>query len=371
MKILHIIWDLDNGGAQAYLSNLLKFHNKKDKVKSDVIVLTTPGVISDSVEKYSKQTLYLRMAHGFDLKTAIRLFLKIKNIKPTLIHVHTNTILVLVICIISNLPIVYTEHGKAVSGRNRRIKIMGDLIYKLFFRWVTYYIAVSETMKESMVNINPLVKSKVLTIPNGIDIDNLLSEKLSAVGMAEEGKKVGAYKIGVVGRLVEVKGLDLFLNIAAEIYRKNRDVSFYIVGDGELKENLVTLSCKLGIFDSVHFLGYRSDVMAIIKEFDVYLMTSHFESFGLTVVEAMGASVPVVAVKSMGSFKEIIDHDVNGYILNNRDPGLVSDEIIKLLKNKKLREDMGASAYEKVKSKYTMLNNSESILKCYEIIANN
>jgi glycosyltransferase involved in cell wall biosynthesis len=369
MKVLHLIWDLGQGGAQAYLSNLLRFHEKEEGLESELIVLTGPGVLSKSLERKVHHLLYFGMKHGFDVAAAVRLYFRIRSVRPDVIHLHTNTILVFIVCAVSRTPVIYTEHGVGLLRDCKYNILVGLFIYKVFYRWITCFIAVSETMRAKMIAKKPSIGSRITTIPNGIDIEQLLSSKSGIDGIFQPGKKRCTYKICAVGRLTAIKGIDLFIEIAAEIHRRQTDVCFFVIGDGELKSRLEAQAASLGVAEFVHFLGFRDDVLALMREFDLYLMTSHFESFGLTVIEAMGSGIPVVAAKAEAPFEEIIQHGVDGILAGNRDPRLIADIIIQLLQNEKLRTAMGSAAQKKVALKYTMKNNAQAVYACYKSVS--
>ena len=99
---------------------------------------------------------------------------------------------------------------------------------------------------------------------------------------------------------------------------------------------------------SVRLLGFRDDVPAVLSAADIFVMPSRREGFGLSAAEAMAASLPVVAADVV-SLNEIIRHGKTGFVVPSEDPHALADAIERLAKNPKLREQMGLTAFSRVR----------------------
>lgn len=363
MKVLHVIWDVNQGGAQTYLTNLVRFSKGKDIV-IDVAVLTQPGIYSDCISEQVNKIYYYDFKHGFDIFMATQLYLSIKKIDPDVIHDHTNTIIAIISMLLTRIPLVHTEHGAGVMNNYPRSKIIEYILYKILGKFIKYFIAVSVLMKNKMVNVNKKITNNVIVIPNGVDYE-LINTVVLNKDVPSELLNNQFYKIGIVGRLTHVKGIDLFLSAAKKILERKPNVFFFVIGDGELRTELYQLANNLGLNNNVFFLGYRPDAIALMRYFDLYLMTSHFESFGLTIVEAMGVGVPVVAANMEGPLTEIIDHTIDGLLVGNREPDDLAHAVIGLLEDEPLRRKMGAHARRKVQTSFSMQSNANAVLDCY------
>jgi len=118
-----------------------------------------------------------------------------------------------------------------------------------------------------------------------------------------------------------------------------QNVHLLIVGDGSLKTKLHEFSISLGLNNRVHFLGYRNDVPELLAAADVFVMSSHWEGFGLAVVEAMAAGVPVIASDVPG-LSEVIEHGKSGLLFPARDEAKLAENIRLLLKDKHRRQQL-------------------------------
>ena len=101
--------------------------------------------------------------------------------------------------------------------------------------------------------------------------------------------------MGIVARLHPVKGHRFFLEAAREVLQQRPDVRFLVVGDGPLRPSLEELAAQLGIAGQVTFTGFVEDVPSIMSELQLLVISSLWEGFGLTAVEAMALGVPVVS----------------------------------------------------------------------------
>ncbi len=163
--------------------------------------------------------------------------------------------------------------------------------------------------------------------------------------------KGNAFVFAVVGRLQPVKNYKLFLKAAKRIVDETqRDVRFWVVGNGEEYENLVNLSKELGIEEKVKFWGYKSDVDVIMSRVDVFMQTSFTEGSPNTVAEAMRISKPIITTNST-DFSEMIDEGVNGYLVESDNCDALVDAMKKTLsktdKELKLMGERSKELFEK------------------------
>lgn len=148
--------------------------------------------------------------------------------------------------------------------------------------------------------------------------------------------------VGIVGRLQEWKGQDVFLRAMAQLARTHADTEFVVVGgavlgwEGDYPERLQTLAAELGIRDQVHFVGHQDDVYPWFDALDIVVHASYDEPFGLVLIEAMALGKPLVAAAAGGPL-EIIEDGVSGCLVPPGDHEAMADAISKLLQDEHLR----------------------------------
>ncbi len=180
---------------------------------------------------------------------------------------------------------------------------------------------------------------KVINISNCID---KVPTKLS---------KLESKNLIAVGRLSKEKGFDDMLKLFKKVSIKYLDWKLNIIGDGMEKNNLLDLSKELKLGDKVVFHGYQNKdyINNMLSDSSIYLMTSHTECLPLVLIEAMSYGIPCLSYTSAQGANEIIDDNVNGYLIENRNEDEMIEKISILIENEKQRKKLGKKA--KVKSK--------------------
>ena len=205
----------------------------------------------------------------------------------------------------------------------------------------THYVAVSEATKQYGVDRHIMRPEKVSVIFNAIEQRS--DSARPAVDMRRElGLRPDSQVVGTSGRYEQQKGLEFLLHAAALVVRDHPEVEFLIVGDGPLRGELSQLARSLGIADSVHFTGWREDVPDVLGVMDVFCLASLWETFGLVLVEAMQAALPIVATR-VDAIPEVVIEGETGLLVPPRDPERLAGRIIELLDNPQLARELGAA----------------------------
>ncbi len=362
MRILHVIWHLGQGGAQTYLLNLLMEMQKLPNITCAVAVLSNRGPLSRDLDKLNLPVTYLGMRSGWDLLGSRCLYKYFRGKAPDIIHSHSNNLLFNAFLQSRNLSIVYTDHGGGLLAGRKRDK----LIYRIFETPIRRFIAISEEMRRVMVAANPRIAGRIIVVHNGVKLESIDSmTPHDGAGIPDEMLQAN-FRVGIIGRLAHQKGIDIFLQTASEIARSRADVVFPIVGDGPLRKELEKRAATLGLAGRTFFLGYRTDAIRLLKLFDVFLFTSNYEPFGLVLLEAMAARVPVVGLHLRGAVPEIVQDSVNGFVVNNADATALASCVLRLLTDAKLREGIVRQARRHVEKQFTIERNAKKVVEVYQ-----
>ena len=161
-------------------------------------------------------------------------------------------------------------------------------------------------------------------------------------------------KLISVGRLSSEKGYIDLLKIYSIISKKHKDWTLDIIGDGQEREHLEKFIRKNKLEDKVVLHGFQNKnyIDKMLNKSSIYVMTSHTESFGIVLIEAMSHGVPCIAFSSAEGAKEIITSGKNGYLIKNRNFNAMIKKIEDLMKKEDIRKKMGKEARSSVK-KYT------------------
>lgn len=209
-------------------------------------------------------------------------------------------------------------------------------------KMLDYLVLVSSDLQKFYNN--ELRKSKCICvyIPNSID------------KIPNEVASLDKKRFVSVGRLSPEKGFLDLLKIYSKILEIHPDWTLDIIGDGVERPNLENYIEKHNLKDKVTLHGFQGKdyIDKVLHESSIYLMTSHTESFGIVLIEAMSHGVPCVAFDSAEGAREIIQSGNNGYLVKNRNFDAYVLKVKSLIEKKEERKRIGKLARESVK-KYT------------------
>lgn len=216
-------------------------------------------------------------------------------------------------------------------GQHYWDNIVELVLLKFVNRFVTMFLANSYSTKKWVSKFEGIPEERIQVIYNGIEMDSFKvnSEETRKRWRELLGISDGAYVIGIIANLRPVKGIDVFLRAAQLVKSELPQARFIIVGEGPEKNKLIQLSAKLGLSDSVSFLGTRKDVIRILKALDVGVLSSYSESFSNSIIEYLAAGLPVVCT-DVGGCREIIEDRANGFIVPVADHKAMANQIVKI-----------------------------------------
>ncbi len=199
------------------------------------------------------------------------------------------------------------------------------------------------------------------------DTDELFAEK------DRVAKEAGAVTILWEGRMIRLKRADLLIKAAARLAAKGYDMRVKLIGDGEEKEKLIALSKKLGLEGKVSFEGFLSpdEARQRMARAQVYVMTSNFyEGWGSVIYEALNAGCAVVASHACGATPWLVKDDDTGLVFRSGSVDSLAGKLERLIKDEKLRRDLGMRAYEQMTSSWNPEVAAGRVIKLYEALDN-
>lgn len=385
IKILRIISRLNIGGPAIH--TILLSHELDKMGYQTILVKGSEGVKEGNMmalaqEKGVKPVLIPDLGREIDLKKDMKALYKIykliKSERPDIVHTHTAKAGAVgrIEAWLAGVPtIVHTFHGHVFEGYFGRLKTwIFIIIERILARLTDSIITLSEGLKKELVNIKIAPSSKISIIPLGLELDRFISPDVrknrfkTSLGIAPD-----TLLVGIVGRLVPIKGHRVFLEAVRKIMKLRLDISdlqpvkFIVIGDGELRSELEEYTDGLDIREHVIFTGFRADLPDIYADTDIIVLSSYNEGTPVSLIEAMTAGVPIVATK-VGGVSDLIHDGVTGLLVPAGDADALAAGVIRLLDDPALRKQMGENAKKAVYPKYDVSNLVKNMDELYNML---
>jgi glycosyltransferase involved in cell wall biosynthesis len=333
IRVLHVIDHLGYGGAPFVVKNMAE-RLDAEHIETFVCALRTnpeplpikTKVISLKYHKYNP----------FAFLTIAKLC---KQHDINIIHAHLQKSIIcsLLASFFCNAKIIIHEHGPIFRQGTGCIY---RLLFKLLAGKASVAIANSMASMEALKQTAQLDEQAIHVVTNFVDFarfDHTLYDRRKArdtLGIAENTKV-----IGYVGRLDICKGVDLLIKAAAMLYKKDPQYHFVIVGHGAQRKNLEQLINQLELKENVTFTGLHKNPAEVISAFDIAVVPSRREAFGIAAIEFMRMKVPVIA-SPVGGLLEVIKHNKTGIFLDDLSADSIAHAIHSLMQDNSLREQL-------------------------------
>lgn len=323
IKIIHIIPTLGGGGAERLLVDLASNINK-EKYEIKIISLKTSNYWEKELMQKQIVCAALAQKKGVSLITWWRLVRLLKMKQPDIVHTHlfgADFYGILAAKIAGCKTIISTEHNINYSeGLTKR------LVKRYVYKYANQIIAVSGAVRDYLVK-ERIDQAKIKVVHNGINTHKFLARR----NYFQKEKLL----IGTVGKLEEQKGIEDLISAMSLI--KNNNINCQIAGEGPLRESLQALITKLKLEDKVRLIGWQSEINKFFSKLDIFVLPSRWEGFGLVVLEAGLAGLPVIA-SGVDGLKEIIENNKNGVLVEPGNAEVLATAIRRLANDIKRQE---------------------------------
>lgn len=376
IEILHIITRMEEGGAPRVLLDLLRglpgdrFSQTLATGKAPEGADLLPEARRLPVEIREIKGLCRRVAPLRDLTALLRLINLINSKRFDIIHTHTSKagfLGRLAARIAGARRVIYSPHGDIFSGYFPGYQTE---IYRLAERaaaaWCDTIVTLSDAGAREYLSRAIGDRRQFVTIPNGVDAGALASAADRRGVRREFGIERDAFVIACVGRLVRVKGIDVLVAAAPRIAAQDGgpDVRFLVVGDGPERTALASAAARLGVGDRFSFTGFRADVGRLLSAADLLAMPSRNEGLGMSILEAMALSLPVVA-SHVGGIPEVVTDGATGILVTPEDPDALAHACVDLVRDPERARKMGIAGRRLVSERFSVERFVEKTARLY------
>lgn len=358
--IAHVLFRLDTGGMENMLVKLI--NHTCHRYRHVVVCLQGYGDFRSRIESSDVQCLALDKKAGKDWRCYLRLWRTLRSLKPDILHTYNLGALdaAPVARLAGVRSVIHAERGRDAAdphGENRK--------YRILRRWllpfIDRYLAVSQDLRDWLIETVRIPPSRVTCIPNGIDVSAF------ATAGGQRGKKErpllgsfappGTVLVGTVGRLDAVKDhaglITAFRDLCQALPEERERLRLVLVGEGSQRAALESQIARTGLSAQVRLLGNRSDIAALLAEFDVFALSSIAEGMPGVVLEAMAAGLPVVAT-DVGGVGEVVAAGETGTLVPASDPKALAKALEGYVLQEPLRTRHGGAGWERAVDRFSL-----------------
>ncbi|MDN4504260.1 TIGR03088 family PEP-CTERM/XrtA system glycosyltransferase [Alteromonadaceae bacterium BrNp21-10] len=345
ISIAHLIYRLDVGGLERVMINCIN-HLPSNGYQHIIISLTTA---SDFAKQLTGDIdiIALDKRPGADLSLHKRLYNVLRGRNVDILHTYN-------LATVEYHPVarlagikghIHAEHGRDIydpEGKNWK----HNLLRKIVSPFIDYFVPVSQDLESWLIEKVGISARNVKLIYNGINLDKFKC--------SDNAKNNAITRFATIARLSPIKDQQMLLRgfAAFLLLEPNANAELCVIGDGELKAQLMALSKQLNLGQKVQFLGERNDIPELLQTFDVFVLTSLAEGIPMTILEAMASGVPIISTR-VGGIPEIIEHDVQGLLIEKSDIQGLGEAMRYYCSNSDVRHRHGLDAVKKVEKLFS------------------
>lgn len=361
VRVLHVVDKLSASGSTVHgLTRLLSWWIPRfdpERALASVVSLRGPDPGQELLEKAGVEFRYAG-SFKYDPRTLPNLVQTVRDQKIDILHLHGygGWTLGRICGWITGLPCIV--HGHICDTAIPAYQRLADRALR---SRTAAAIAISRPVADFLVGKRSIRARDVQIVYSGVPLE-LFRTPPSGRWHRALSIPDGHQLVATVGRLHPAKGLAYFLRAARQVLDAVEDVTFLIVGDGELLGELQRQARKLSLQDHVIFTGHIDDVPSLLAEVDVFAISSVTEGGPVTLFEAMAAGRAIVAT-SVGAVPEVLEDSAAGLVIPPGDADALAVKCILLLENRALVEGFGNRAREEARRYET----SEAV-KAFELL---
>lgn len=375
IRICHLANADVYGGVEEQLKILL--NTKKSKLNSQFeyhVILFNRGLLARELSMPGVMVHIVQELRWNFLQQLLQIYRLLKGNRIQVVHTHKykEAILGGLAAKLAGIPVVVkTVHGltEFPSGLAKyRVGLIQKIDLLLSRHLCNQVIAVSREIENKL---SGYYNGKLTFITNAVEPD------VADIQLAEDAglEKLALLKqqymlIGSIGRLVYVKGYDIFIEAAHLIIKSYPNVRFILVGEGPELRKLVDLVDGFGMKDYFIFTGFTRNRLAYLAKFDLFLLSSRHEGVPVVLLEAMALKIPIVATR-VGGIPFVLDHLNNGFLVEPDAPESLANGCLTLLRNRNMVLSLAENAWTTFSNNFSADHFRSSIHNLYQELLSN
>jgi len=357
IQILHVIETLDVGGAENILVEIV--NNLDSKYDVTICCVKNSGNMASNVLRKGTRILELNKSEGNDYSIPWKMAKFIRSNDVRLVHSHNWGVFcesALAARVGGAKTFIHTVHGDFHSNGNGYVDIwkrkLRHFVERCFAGWGATVVAVSEDVKKVIHSKTGIPLEKISVIRNGIRLKTVDEENKRKI-IQDYCITENDFVIITVGRLVPVKNIPCLIEAIGLIHLDINNIKVLIVGDGPERSNIGNMIKSYKLDNRIYLVGEKIDIPEYLSVADLYVLPSKHEGISISLLEAMGAGLPIIAT-SVGGNIEVLEKDISGMLIPSDDPKVLAMIIMELYNDEEKRIRLGAAAQEKRKREFDL-----------------
>jgi len=332
-KVCNILYSGLGGQGNVFMSYIAGWKNSKLELQQYAIFYGVEELVTDYAQhcKNSEITFsYISKRRGLDLRSAYRVYKKLKQYNPDIVQLHAILLIfpVWFYCRTHNKKLIVIEHqANLLKGKLEWVWTRVSLKRSNYLIYLT-----EEYLDEIKVKFGKrFPEKKVRIIANGIDLGGYV-EEIKGINRA-------SFTIGMVSRLVRIKDQFTLIDAMELISKKYTGAKLIIIGDGEIRNELIQYVNKKGLAEKVKFMGIISDeqVKEVLKIMDIYMHATFGETLSTAIIQAMAAAKPIIASDVKG-VNNMLQQNYSAVLVPVRSPVKILEAVVKIVENREFAE---------------------------------
>jgi len=336
IRVAQVIGKWLGGGVESVVMNYYR-HIDRSKIQFDFICDDdSTNIPYDEIEKLGGRVILVPpyqkvFKYQKELK---RIF---KENKYKIVHSHINTLSVfsLYAAKCAKVPVRIAHSHSTTNKKEWKKNLLKQVLRPFSKVYATNYMCCSELAGRWLFGNKEYDKGNVYLLNNAIDLDKFkYDEKIRKQKRKELNINDSTLVIGHIGRFVTVKNHSFLIDVFNDLHKQNNNSILLLAGQGSLMDEMKKKSSKLGLKDSVIFLGQRTDVNELYQAMDVFVLPSLYEGLGMVLIEAQCAGLPCIASTEVPEIVKISNNIIFEKLSENAFQW--SKDILELANNKRI-----------------------------------
>jgi len=349
-KILHIIQSLDSGGCENMMLRRLPLLNEFDQ---EIVTLRKEGELADSFREKGIKVINIGQKNFLDIGSFVRIFREVKRINPDVIVTylfHADVVGRIFLQFVAHKPIV----SFLVTTHNFPKYWPARLFERLSKYFAKQYFANSEEVKKVYVNNFGVADNKIKIVHNGVNIyDYKISDERKGQVRQSLGINANDFIICCVANLNVNKGHKYLLEAFEKVSNAHDNLTLILIGEGPERHSMENQVTNYKSKNKIKLLGRRRDVNELLAISSVFAFPSFFEGMSVALLEAMACGLACI-VSDIPENKALIKDGYSGLLFSKGDSVNLSEKILEVLNDEKLRWLLGVRAKEEVENNFSI-----------------